>query len=305
MKRLIAIWLISVIFTGVFVVWQKVSGPTYEIPVNETLGDISVDGELERTCSINNELPVVIRVADPDDPNPGIIGTVVWRRFPTDEPWRRKPMVYDQGMLSASLPRQPMAGKVEYTVHLTMGAESVALPETEAAVARFKGDVPLVLLLAHVAFMVLGMLFSTRSGLEALTGGPALGLLTRITFYLLVVGGLLLGPLVQKFAFDALWTGWPLGTDWTDNKLAVGALVWLIAAIRTRQATTENPVGRFWVILATVTILVIYLIPHSIHGSTYDYATGEHIQVRLDADPVRGEVIGPAGLARLVTINSG
>ena len=30
-----------------------------------------------------------------------------------------------------------------------------------------------------------------------------------------------------------------------------------------------------------ITIIVIYSIPHSIHGSTFDYATGEHIQALL------------------------
>ena len=46
----------------------------------------------------------------------------------------------------------------------------------------------------------------------------------------------------------------------------------------TRRSEPGRPRGRWWVVLAMVTILVIYSIPHSIHGSTYDYETGEHIQ---------------------------
>ena len=94
-----------------------------------------------------------------------------------------------------------------------------------------------------------------------------------------MVGGLILGPIVQKYAFDAFWTGWPLGEDWTDNKLAVGALLWLIAVIRTQQGGPDNPrAGKWWAVAAMLVIFVIFSIPHSIHGSTLDYETGEHIQ---------------------------
>ncbi len=44
---------------------------------------------------------------------------------------------------------------------------------------------------------------------------------------LLVLGGFLLGPIVQKYAFGAFWTGWPFGEDLTDNKTAVAVLAWL------------------------------------------------------------------------------
>ena len=40
-------------------------------------------------------------------------------------------------------------------------------------------------------------------------------------------------------------------------------------------------VGLVWAVLAMLVIFVIFSIPHSIHGSTYDYETGEHIQARL------------------------
>ena len=66
--------------------------------------------------------------------------------------------------------------------------------------------------------MFFGMLLSTRAGLEAYSTTPNYGRLILWTVALLTVGGLLLGPIVQKYAFDAFWTGWPFGTDLTDNK---------------------------------------------------------------------------------------
>jgi len=279
-KRTISIWLITFFLTAGFLVWQKMSGPTYPKRGSVDVGTTAIEMELLRTHSINGELPVTVQTAGAEAADPGITGTVIWRRYPTDDPWQQLPMSYDRGLLKAELPRQPMAGKLEYKVKLEYGSVRALFPPDEAAVARFKGDVPGLVLVFHVTFMILGMLVSTGAGLTALTGGDAaLKPLSRITFAFLLLGGLILGPVVQKYAFDAFWTGWPLGEDWTDNKLAVGALVWALAMWRTKDATRGRAAGKWWVVLAMIAILVIYSIPHSIHGSTFDYETGEHIQV--------------------------
>ena len=68
----------------------------------------------------------------------------------------------------------------------------------------------------------------------------------------------------------------------TDNKLAVGALLWLITVIRSRDAGPGNIAGKWWAVAAMMVIFVIFSIPHSIHGSTLDYESGEHIQVMAD-----------------------
>lgn len=275
MKRVVLVWTVAFLLTAGFLVWQRISGPTYEVRFDTEVAGVPLKGELLRTHSITADLPVVVAM-----PDSTVSGTVVWRRYPTDDPWTRDAMRWEQGQLRAALPRQGMAGKIEYSVEFAKDGRQVTVPPDEAAVARFKGDVPHLVLVFHVSMMVLGMLFSTGCGLAALGGGSgSLKPLARVTFLCLFLGGLVLGPVVQKYAFDAYWTGWPVGGDWTDNKLAVGALVWLVAAWFTRRAAPGRPAGRWWCVLAMLTILVIYGIPHSIHGSTLDYETGEHIQV--------------------------
>jgi hypothetical protein len=307
LKRVITLWAFTLVLTLAFLVWQKISGPTYEVKVNSEVGGQPVHGELLRTHSINGDMPVSLFVGDHTKGNPGLRGTVVWRRYPTNDAWERLPMVYEEGQLKAKLPRQPMAGKLEYTVELQSDAQlrdpdyggsitdgdiKYFPPEKKGpAVARFKGDVPGVILAFHVSFMILGMFFSTGAGLEAITRGGSLLTLSRLSFAFLFLGGCVLGPVVQKYAFDAYWTGWPLGGDWTDNKLAVGAIVWLIAMLlasrkpasfsRGTSAKGELPysqAARWSAVLAMLAIIVIYSIPHSIHGSTFDYDTGEHVQ---------------------------
>jgi hypothetical protein len=72
---------------------------------------------------------------------------------------------------------------------------------------------------------------------------------------------------MQYYAFDTWWTGWPVGTDLTDNKTAVAFIVWIIAAIALYKA--KNP--RRWVLGAAIVLIVVYLIPHSVLGSELDY----------------------------------
>jgi hypothetical protein len=276
LKRLFLLWLTTLIITISFLVYQKMSGPTYPVRYKVEVGGETLKGKFSRSGDINEDLELAITTA-----NENLKADLVWQRFPIKDGWTRVPFIREGGQLKAYLPKQGMAGKLEYRVEISNGGETVVVPPIEAAVARFKGTVPNLILVVHVICMILGMLFSNAAGIDALTGAHQLKILSRLTFGFLLVGGTILGPVVQKYAFDAYWTGWPLGSDWTDNKLAVGALVWLIAMIATWKSNSENKAGRWVTVFAMIVIFVVYGIPHSIHGSTLDYETGEHIQVML------------------------
>ena len=258
------LWILAVVLTLASAVYQRTTGPTYPRRVSEELGGAAVKSKLITSHSVTGDLPVLVRAADP-----AVTGVVQWRRYPGDEPWNEVPLRRDaEGRLGAALPAQPSAGKLEYVVRLTAGTETLLLPTDEAVVARFKGDVPPWILIPHILFMFLGMLWSNRAGLEALADGAALRRQARITLALLGLGGLLLGPIVQKHAFGAYWTGWPFGEDLTDNKLAAAVVAWLLVVLM--------PTGRRGRVLAVIAALVVfgvYMIPHSMHGSTLDYAT--------------------------------
>jgi hypothetical protein len=111
------------------------------------------------------------------------------------------------------------------------------------------------------------MLLGTRAGLEALYKRERAYRLALWTSALFFLGGIILGPIVQKFAFGAFWTGWPLGSDLTDNKTAVAMIAWLVALWRGRNMKS----GRKWFVIAAVLQLTVYLIPHSMFGSELDY----------------------------------
>jgi len=194
-------------------------------------------------------------------------GSIEMRRFPSNDPWSRSALLRQDRFLIASIPHQPPAGKVMYRVYLEHGAD-LTLVTQDPVVLRFKGDVPLGIMVPHITLMFLAMLFSTRAGVEAILKRPALRTLTWWTVVTLAFGGLILGPIVQKFAFGAFWTGWPFGGDLTDNKTIVAFLFWAIALWRLHKQRD----ARAWVIAASVILFMVYMIPHSLLGSQLDYS---------------------------------
>ena len=82
------------------------------------------------------------------------------------------------------------------------------------------------------------------------------------------LGGFVLGPLMQKFAFGVAWSGFPFGTDLTDNKTLIAFLAWIVALVAGRRGRPARP----FVIAASLVTLLVFLIPHSLLGSEYDYS---------------------------------
>jgi hypothetical protein len=208
-------------------------------------------------------------------PNPDIQGYVLFRRFKTGESWTRKPLVREETDLVGRLPTQPPAGKLEYRVFLVKGEKEVSLSGEKPVVIRFKGAVPTAILLIHVIVMFSAMLVSTRAGIEALGRKNNPRKLALWAAGLLFIGGMILGPIVQKYAFGALWTGFPFGFDLTDNKTLIAMVGWLAAVIAGRGGRP----ARGWVLGASVLLLVIFLIPHSLLGSELKYPDVDSISL--------------------------
>ena len=247
--------------------YQRRTGPTWPVPVDEPFQGAEVSGELIRTQAGDDDARVALVVADEE-----VQGEVVWRRYPTQDDWSHLPMVRestDEGSeLAAYLPNQPMAAKLEYSVRLWKNTGELTLPHDEAAVIRFRRDVPAWVLIPHIVVMFVTLWLVFRAALGALFGEIGVRRFIPSILGLLLFGGFFLGPLVQKYAFDAWWTGWPFGGDWTDNKTLAALIAWLIAWWICKKWPQFQ---RAAVLFATVVMVVVYLIPHSIHGSELDW----------------------------------
>ncbi|GAB4326491.1 MAG: hypothetical protein Kow0074_21100 [Candidatus Zixiibacteriota bacterium] len=262
----ILLWIVSILITVSSAVYQRVTGPTYPVKVTTEIGGEVLTYELPRTH--DGDGPAIIEIPTGTT---NIKGYLSYRRVNSDDEWTHQSMGIRNRTLIGLIPHQPPAGKVMYSIEFNAPAYSNEVATMEPVVIRFKGHVPLYVLILHVFFMFAAMLLSIRAGLEAVLNRSNVLRLTLWTTGLLLIGGMILGPVVQKFAFGAFWTGWPLGTDLTDNKTAVAFIAWIVAAWR----VWRNPSNRWAPIAAAILLFAVYLIPHSVLGSELDYTQVE------------------------------
>ena len=255
-------WFFAVVITLSSAMYQRITGPTYPLRGKVILGDTEVKYKLIRSHEIASDCEIKIPA-----PNPEVSGRLLYKRFRTADPWVEIPFFRQGDNLVASLPKQPMAAKLAYKAFLSSQGNEVSLTGEEPVILRFKGHVPTAVLISHVLVMFAAMLFSTCAGIAALIRKDSMRKFALWTAALLFVGGFILGPFVQKFAFGAWWTGFPLGLDLTDSKTLIAMLGWVAALIAGRKGRP----ARGWILAASVLTLVVFLIPHSLFGSELKY----------------------------------
>jgi len=254
------LWVFSFIFTIAIAYYQRKTGPTTPVRGSVNIGDTKIKFKLITTFEGADDADVIIEV--PDD----VSGFISYKRYKSYDDWTETPMFRNENELHAFIPNQPPAGKVEYLIVLKNKNQEFALTENPVII-RFKGFVSRGILIPHIIFIFLAMVFSTRTGLEAFLIGKRTFVYTYITIILLFLGGLVFGPLVQKAAFCEYWAGWPYGHDLTDNKTVVAFIFWVVAFF----SILKNRERRTWVIVAAILLLIVFLVPHSLLGSEIDH----------------------------------
>ncbi len=113
----VLIWILAFLLTAAVLVYQRVTGPTYDKRVKVTVAGETIAARLLRTHVTTRDCPVEVEV-----PNANIDGYVEYKRFKTTDTWTRLDMTREGNNLTAYLPKQPPAGKLAYRVLLSSQA---------------------------------------------------------------------------------------------------------------------------------------------------------------------------------------
>lgn len=262
MNKKIFLWTIAFILTLFLGYYQRITGPTYPLSGSMKLNSEVINYNLERSHGGEGDHLVQINIH-----SKSVTGVLYWKKYKVNEDWNKVPMLNRDSILSGYLPHQPPAGKLIYKIVLADNSNKIILPQDGPVIIRFKGDVPTLILIVHIILIFLSMLLSTRTGMEVFNKNPVYKNLTFLTVIIFIFGGFIFGPIVQKYAFGEYWTGFPFGTDLTDNKVLLAFLAWLPALFLILK--NKNP--KKWIIFAAVFMFVVFLIPHSLFGSELDY----------------------------------
>jgi hypothetical protein len=263
MSKKILLWVLSLLIMFGLAYYQRKTGPTHPKSGTILISGTKVNYTLLRSWGENSNAYIKILV-----PKAVTGGYLKFRRFPSYDPWQTKPVVLSKDTLVAEIPQQPPAGKIQYQIFIKDDkGNEYSIPPDEPVKIRFKGSVSAYFLIPHIFFMFFSMVFGIRTFFESISVKESVYQLTVWTFILLIVGGAVLGPIVQYYAFGVFWSGWPFGHDLTDNKTLVSLILWAIAIWRLKK----NPTDYKWPIIAAIVMIVVYLIPHSVLGSEIDY----------------------------------
>ena len=267
----ILLWVLAVLLAAAAMIYQRSTGPTYEFK-----GKLEHQGESykykllrsqETTAGAQIALPVIEGLSYNANLN--------YKRYQTKDSFTSLPFSVGQGnQFTAELPIQPAAGKMEYFITGDIQGQSFRIPAEgeENIVLRYKDPVSDYILVPHVLMMIIVIIFGIRAGLSAIFDDGTMRKWTIVAFSSMTLGGMILGPLVQKSAFGEYWTGFPFGGDFTDNKMLIMWVAWALAlAIIGFKPKKNEKVSRTTVMMAAIVMTAVYLIPHSMGGSTLDY----------------------------------
>jgi len=258
-------WVLAVVISLAAMFYQRMTGPTYPKKYEISYQNKEFNIDLPRS---NNGRPgdYPVKLQLPED----FSANLIWRLFPSENPWDTLEMKRKGDILSSSLPHQPPAGKIEYHLELMADGNPIDLHEDENVVIRFRGDVPAWALIPHVLMMILTVIWSMATIIFALASIPSYQKHMGVTIIFLLIGGFILGPIVQKYSFGQFWTGWPMGGDMTDNKVLFALIAYLVAWFLRKKSY-----GKWLAIGAAMVMMAVYLIPHSMNGSELDIESGE------------------------------
>lgn len=278
-------WLLAILITLIAIIYQRKTGPTYDKKVEIEVNGANQELKLVRSIEIGSNGGVKLNIEDKD-----LSAKLYYKRYLTQDAYTSVDFEYfektfDSFVMNkifgvseergwfAPLPDQPMAGKIQYYFELTDNSGKQAFMKEKPIVVRYKGAVPGSVLIPHIFFMFFAMLLGNLAGIMAVFKNTRYKYYTSVTLLTLFIGGMVLGPIVQWFAFGEAWAGIPFAWDLTDNKTLLAFIFWALAFFINRNK--ERPV---YTIVASIVMLIVYSIPHSMYGSQLDPETGEIIQ---------------------------
>lgn len=260
-------WIVSIIFTILISLFQKITGPTYPVRGKIDLNGKSVKYKFLRSCTVDSKDCVLKFYGNVD-------AYVLYKHYKVEEDYKRIDFK-TEGDLSVTYLNtdEPKAGKIEYYVYYKTG-DKYELLNKKSVVLRFKGFVPVYYLVPHILFMFLFFVFSCYLFLENIFAVPSKNIL-YLNYVFLILGGFVLGPVVQYYAFDAWWSGVPFGWDLTDNKTLIMLVVWTVALIKYLKKDKNY---RKYINISFIVTVITFLIPHSVMGSEFDYSKVNNVK---------------------------
>ncbi len=248
------IWILAMFLSLAAALYQHTTNSTSPLIVTIKSGIQKIQFEYLRSYSSKGDCPIVIQM-----PDITISGSIYYRKFGSSDDMTKINLRREGEQLIGSLPHQPPTGKLVYRIELLKNGEVLKMSTESSIIIQFTGHIPDVLFVMYLILMFLTLLFSNVTGLLALFNTSSYKIMSLFTLISLIIGGLILGLIVQKYAFNEYWTGIPFGWSLDANKTLVAISVWAIVLGRIRHSNVK-----FWILTASLITLTIFTLTYSL-----------------------------------------
>ena len=228
---------------------------------------------------VGTDIPVRAEIEVPED----VTGVEIFVFYGADaEPnqvVRMKPL--EEGSYFASIPSHKRGTLITYYIEARAGSDLAVRVPGEAAGKGFefyyKGIPNRPLLIAHIILMVVSLALLLLAGYLAHRAikaprtaihVPRLAFLGAVVFF---ISSFPLGMIVAYQTYGKPWTGFPVGTDITDNKSLAIVIYWAVATFFYRGSVFKKdpstdvlpmrPLPYIYLVGVFLTV-VLFLIPH-------------------------------------------
>ena len=270
MKRAIS-WFLAVLIALSIAISQFIMGTSYPIMTEVNTGKQHLNFELKRTSIGKTDCPVVLPVEDIT-----ISGYILYRIYPSTDSMSRINLIREGDKLTAKLPIQPPAGKLEYRIFLEKAGTVIPVNNGKPIIIRFLGSVPMTILVLQSLFILLAILFSNITGIFAAIGVKTYKGMIYPTVFFLTCVVFILQPIMHKYSLNQSWSCWPISWEAGDNKILIALIVWLLAMYFNFKKSLRG-----LVVLASFLSIFILSVPHGFPGLTHDPINIQIVQRNL------------------------
>ncbi len=252
MKQLLILWFGAALLTFLAGFIQSGLSPYYPITGTFGIEGEKVSYQLEKIFRGNDDYKIKI-LADIDS----LKGILYWREKKSNSSWNEIKMNPAPKILEAELPHLTPQKESEYYIKVFYKDKEYRIPGDRIITIKFLGKVPTTIMNLDIFFILLGLLLSTRTGLEYFNEKPKTKKLSLIAFFFFFASAIVITPFRKTYELNAINHNVPTITQLYEIKPLILLAIWSIAVFLIFRSKNSN---LYAIIFASITILTFILI---------------------------------------------
>ncbi len=194
MKQIIILWISAAIITFLAGFIQSGLSPYYPITGTFGIEGKKVSYKLEKIFRGNEDYNIKI-LTDIE----GLKGILYWKEKNSNSSWNEIKMNTAPRILEADLPHLSPEQESAYFIKVFYKDKEYRIPGDRIVTIKFLGNVPSTIMNLDIFFILIGLLLSTRTGLEYFNDKPKTKKLSLITFFFFFSSAIVITPFRKTY----------------------------------------------------------------------------------------------------------